>query len=375
MLRLVQFFLAAGLLLSPAFAEDRPALVFDAKTGAVLHAEHANALWFPASLTKLMTSYVAFKAIEAGQVSLDTQLTISARALAEPPSKMGMPVGATIGLGNALEILIVKSANDLAVAIAEGVGGSVEQFVQRMNETAAALGMVDTRFVNPNGLPAHGQVTTARDLALLTSALIREFPQYGDMFALKAVKVGKRNLRSHNPLLGKYDGADGMKTGFICASGYNLVASATRNGRRIVAIILGASSNKSREDRAISLLDAAFAGKEKSQFLPGTLAQVERAAADAGPATHMGPVVCKKRYPAGRDAYAIDLQLQRAADERERVKAAKADIEENGPAGNLPMALAATTPLPQVIERLNASPPVKGKLAPGIPLPALRPAR
>ena len=248
----------ALVLFLPAPALAGPALLFEPATGRVLYAEDADLSWHPASLTKLMTAYLTFGAISRGELSMSDKAIVSANANKQPPSKLGLPVGAEVSVELALKSLIVKSANDIAVALAEKVGGSEPRFIEQMNATAKRLGMTRTRFVNPHGLPDKRQVTTARDLALLTRAIMKEFPDYGDLFAMQHVKIGKRQLRSHNALLRRYLGADGMKTGFICDSGYNVVASATRDDVRLVAVVLGARSGQSRGKRAEKLLDHGF---------------------------------------------------------------------------------------------------------------------
>lgn len=235
-----------------------PALVFDNKSDQILYAEDADQLWHPASLTKLMTSYLVFEALKANKITMESKLVNSAYARKQPPSKIGLPLGATISVKLAIEILIVKSANDVAVMFAEKVGGDTKTFVKSMNSTASRLGMKDTQFHNPHGLPHPGQVTTARDMAMLAKALIRDFPEHNHLFSKGSVKIGKRRLRSHNDLLRTYAGADGMKTGFICDSGFNVVASATRNGRRLIAVVLGSKSTAARRARATRLLDHGF---------------------------------------------------------------------------------------------------------------------
>jgi D-alanyl-D-alanine carboxypeptidase len=206
----------------------------------------------------MMTAYVTFQAIKRGEITPGTNLTCSKNAVAQAPSKLWLPVGGQITVDTALKVLIVKSANDVAVMLAEGVAGSEEAFVARMNEAAQHLGMTRTVFANPNGLPNDRQVTTARDLAKLTRAIIIEFPEYADIFAMPSVTVGKKVLRTHNRLLASFPGADGMKTGFICDSGFNVVASATRDGRRLVAVVLGEPSVVTRTDRAANLLENGF---------------------------------------------------------------------------------------------------------------------
>ena len=236
----------------------KPALVFEVESDLILYSEEADRLWHPASLTKLLTAYLVFEALKAKQITMETDLVNSTTARAQPPSKIGLPLNAKLKVKHAIEILMVKSANDVAVMLAEGVGGSVDNFVKNMNATAKRLGMRSSKFYNPHGLPHQGQVTTARDMGLLAKALLRDFPEHNAIYGLASVKVGKRRMRSHNDLLRTYDGADGMKTGFICASGYNVVASATRGGRRIVAVVMGARSGKARRKRATELLNHGF---------------------------------------------------------------------------------------------------------------------
>src|SRR5450830_1900771 len=233
-------------------------LLIEASTGKVLHAENATYPWYPASVTKLMTAYTTLRAIKEGRVSFDTLLTVSRNAAAQQPTKMGFKVGTGVTLDNALKMLMVKSANDMAVTIAEGVGGSIEGFADMMNANARRLGMTESHFVNPNGLPAENHVTSARDLGILARALILEFPEDDSYWHIHAIQYGSRVMRNYNSLLDRYPGADGMKTGFICASGYNLVASATRNGRRLIAIVLGAYSGAVRSQKAAQLLERGF---------------------------------------------------------------------------------------------------------------------
>ncbi len=175
---------------------------------------------------------------------------------------MGFKVGTVLNVDNALKMMLVKSANDIAMAVAETVGGSQAKFVARMNAEAARLGMASTHYDNPNGLPDNGQLTTARDLAVLASAILADFPEYASYFEIPAIKAGKRVLRSQNKLLEHYRGTTGMKTGFICASGYNIVASARRNGRTLVAVVLGAPSASDRNELAARLLDRGFAAND-----------------------------------------------------------------------------------------------------------------
>lgn len=241
----------------PAWARG-PALVFDPANGTVIYAEDADDHWHPASLTKIMTAYVTFKAIKAGKLKLEERIPYSARAYAQPPMKLGLHVGATLTVDQALKALIIRSANDIAVMLAEAVGGTQPEFISLMNQTAHALGMTRTTFVNPHGLPAPMQVTTARDLAKLARAAIRDFPEHAGYWSMFGARLGKIRIGSHNGLLRTFEGADGMKTGFICDSGYNVVASATRDGRKIMAVVLGEATGANRNIRAAHLLEHGF---------------------------------------------------------------------------------------------------------------------
>ncbi|MEM8646708.1 MAG: D-alanyl-D-alanine carboxypeptidase family protein, partial [Pseudomonadota bacterium] len=224
-----------------------PYIVYDPSTGQVLSQKDAGKPWYPASLTKLMTAYVTFHAIKEGGLKLSDKVVMSPRASAEPPSKLGLLPGQSISLGLALKTLLVRSTNDVAVAIAERVAGDVERFVLLMNRTAKNLGMTATHFANPHGLPDPRQITSARDMAILGGRIIREFPQYNDYFNARYVKVGKRKLSNrNNAFLNSWDAADGLKTGYVCNSGSNLVASATVGGRRLIAVVLGARNGGQR---------------------------------------------------------------------------------------------------------------------------------
>jgi D-alanyl-D-alanine carboxypeptidase len=260
-------------------------LLIDVDSGKVLHAENATYPWYPASVTKLMTLYLTLHALKDSRITPATLFTVSPTAMAQQPSKMGFPIGTQVTVDNAIKMLMVHSANDMAVLLAEGIDGSVENFADDMNRTAQHLGLTQTHYVNPNGLPAEGQVTSARDLAILARALIREFPDYESYWHIPAIKFGRRVMRNTNSLLGRYPGVDGMKTGFICASGFNLVASASRDGKRLVAVVLGAPSSAVRGVKAAQLFERGFHGNTLSWLAPslGTvdgLAPVNAAPAD-----------------------------------------------------------------------------------------------
>jgi D-alanyl-D-alanine carboxypeptidase len=258
----------AALSLGMRDAAAEALLLVEVDSGKVLHAENAAYPWYPASVTKLMTTYVTLKAIKDGRITLDTLFAVSPNAVAQQPSKMGLPLGTQVTVDNALKMLLVKSANDMAVVLAEGVSGSIEKFADEMNSTAQRLGMVQSSFVNPNGLPADEQIMSARDLAILARALIREFPEYDLYWHIPAIKFGRRIIRNTNRMIDAYPGADGMKTGFICASGFNLVATATRNNKRLIAIVLGAPSSAVRAVKAAQLLERGFSDNVLSWLTP-----------------------------------------------------------------------------------------------------------
>ena len=240
-------------------AAEPPAYVLiDVDRGVVLTEHEAGTLWYPASLSKLMTAYVTFAALESGKLKLTSPVTVSANALDQPPSKMGFKVGTVMTVDNALKMLLVKSANDIAVAIAETVGGKESAFIATMNATAARLGMASTHYVNPHGLPDPGQVTTARDMAVLARALWTDFPDYRSYLGIPAIKSGKTVLTSENRLLERYVGTNGMKTGFTCSAGYNLIASATRDSHTLIAVVMGENSWGDVSTRAAGLLDRGF---------------------------------------------------------------------------------------------------------------------
>lgn len=234
---------------------NMPELVVDVGTGQVIYADEATRPWYPASTTKMMTAYVALRAVKAGLLKLETPLVASSRASGQKPSKIGIRPGQEITLDNALKILMVKSANDLAVVIAEGVGGSVPNFAQMMNNEARRIGMRETNFVNPHGFHDPAHYTTARDLAILARTMLIEFPEYRGYWSIGAVRLGNKVMKNTNGLIGRYPGAEGFKTGFVCASGFNLVGLANQGGRQVLAVVLGATSGADRTIRAAHLLD------------------------------------------------------------------------------------------------------------------------
>jgi D-alanyl-D-alanine carboxypeptidase len=292
---------ATALTMSRAQAEAL--LVIDAENGKVLYAHNAGSPWYPASVTKLMTAYVTLRAVNEGRLNLDTPLVVSANAAAQSPVKMGFAVGTVVTVDNALKMLMVKSANDMAVVLAEGVAGSIESFADEMNATARRLGMIQSSFVNPNGLPADDQITSARDLAILARAILRDLPEYDYYWHLPGIRMGKMVRWNYNTLLGRYPGADGMKTGFICASGFNLVATATRNGRRLIAVVLGAPSSAGRALKAAQLLERGFNSNSALSWLTGPLGTVESVQPVAAAPPNLRDEMCgaHRKRPATED--------------------------------------------------------------------------
>lgn len=268
---------AAGLLATPAAQAYNPpyaAIVVDVKTGRTLHAENADATRFPASLTKVMTLYLVFDRLERGVLRLDSPLTVSRNAAAEPPSKLGLRAGSTITVENAILALTTRSANDVATAVAENLGGSVENFTREMTRTARNLGMNRTVFRNAHGLPNREQVTTARDMSILAIAVQDRFPQYYHYFSRRSFAFNGTTHRNHNRLLGRVSGVDGIKTGFIRASGFNLMTNANTNNRHIVTIVMGGRSGAHRDGIVERLvknhLPRAYAGARQTPRLAGT---------------------------------------------------------------------------------------------------------
>ncbi|MGQ7792955.1 D-alanyl-D-alanine carboxypeptidase [Faunimonas sp. B44] len=257
---------------APASANERyAALVVDAKTGETLFARNADDLRFPASLTKMMTLYILFEEMEAGRMGVNTPLQVSANAAAQAPSKLGIPAGRTIRVDDAIKALAVKSANDIAVVIAENIEGSVDAFARRMTRTARAIGMDRTTFRNPHGLPNPQQTTTARDMATLGRALQDRFPRYFAYFGTRTFSYGKATYRNTNRLLGTVEGVEGIKTGYTRASGFNLVTSVQRGNRKIVAVVMGgqtgASRNAHMKELIATYLPGANPGKRTAPLL------------------------------------------------------------------------------------------------------------
>ena len=326
------FLFAPLALLFAGAAGAEPYLVLDFQSGDVLMEKDSTEPWFPASTTKLMTTYVALSAVRDGRLTMDTPLTMSRRAARLPASKMGFRPGTLVTLDNSLKMLMVKSPNDVAWMIGESLSGSMDKFAGEMNAAAAKLGMHESHFVNPNGLHDPDHYSSARDMAILARALLTEFPNEADLFDIGELQFGRMLIRNHNGLLGRYPGADGMKTGFTCPAGWNIVASAERDGRKLIVVILGAPGPQIRNDEAAMLFDRGFAMNSAGQKLDALPASVVTSPPD------MRDEICHRR---GAGALAM---------EEEFVASALAEGPESmqGGRGAAPMAGAAMQALPSV---------------------------
>jgi D-alanyl-D-alanine carboxypeptidase len=243
----------------PAWSPVSEMILLDAETGRVLTEANADAITYPASLTKMMTLYLTFEALNAGKLHLGQRLVVSPEAARQKPSKLGLQPGETISVHDLVLAIVTKSANDAAVVLAEGLAGSVPSFAEEMNHKAHQLGMTHTFYHNPNGLPDPQQRTTARDIARLALALYHDFPREYRYFSTREFEFHGRKIATHNHLLEWYEGADGIKTGFINASGFNLAASAVRNGHRLIGVIMGGRTAHSRDEEMADLFDQGFA--------------------------------------------------------------------------------------------------------------------
>ena len=268
-MKTVRIFLFLLFFLSPAAlraeATRVSSLLVEAETGRILFSENAAEKRYPASLTKMMTLYLIFDALEKGEIRMDQLLTVSKKAARQPRSRMGLKENSTISVENIIFALISRSANDAAVVAAEGLAGSEAQFADKMTRTARELGMKNTRFKNASGLHNKDQVTTAQDMAILSRALIRHFPEYYKLFSVRGFRYGKRYYGNHNLVARFYKGGDGLKTGYVDASGYHVVGSAIRDGKRLIGVVMGRNSVRERDRHIFRLLDSGFAAlKNKS---------------------------------------------------------------------------------------------------------------
>jgi len=296
-------------------SQELGAVVIDADSGAVLHAVNANRRVLPASLTKLMTVWLLLETLHSGRVDEDDPWAVSTLAAGQPATRLGLRSGSSITAGTVVDALLVASANDAALVAAEALAGSEAAFVRQMNDAAARLGLGRTRFANASGLPARAQHTTARDMAVLARRLWQRFPAQRSRFTSKGMTHAGRWIGNHNGLLGSYRGARGMKTGFTCAAGFNVVAAAERGGRTLIAVVLGAPTRQDRDRLAAALLDRGFAAREP--IAPGldvdTLADASGQGADEP--VHLAVVARSCLVPAGPRRWNIDLGARVSAKE------------------------------------------------------------
>ncbi len=341
---LVQFtvLLFSGLVLlgnlNPAAAKPQfSAIAVDARTGKILFGSAIDAQRHPASLTKVMTLYVLFEELKAGRIKLTSDLKVSQRAASMQPSKLGLKPGSTISVENAIKALVTRSANDVAATIGENLEGTEANFAARMTRTARAMGMSKTTFKNASGLPNPAQVTTARDFATLSLRIQRDFPEYYPYFRISSFNYGKQTIRTHNRLLGRFQGTDGIKTGYIRASGFNLTTSAKRGNKRIVGVVMGGSSGSARDKYMMTMLEKAFPKCVGGEAIAAAAGTSEGALI---PKTMVAEVEEKKPLP---DKNGLDAKLQEVSaesDEESPDKGATPKLVVAGIAG------AANTPAP-----------------------------
>lgn len=326
--RLLLWPIVVSLLLStPTPAKTTPPawFVIDAESGRVLVEQNADELHYPASLTKLMTLYLVFDGLQQQQLTLDQTLSVSRHAADQEPTKIGLRRGETISIHDLILALVTQSANDAAAVLGEGIAGSEAVFAERMSEQAKELGMTQTVFRNASGLPDRHQVTTARDMARLARALIRDFPEDYKYFSVKSFRYHGRTYRNHDRLIYRYDGIDGMKTGFTNAARFNLVSSALRGDHRLIGVVLGSSSPAERDRKMTALLDRGFAagaappaiatrssGVMAASDIVSALSPISRAEA-AIPHTGVVPALALKKKEPRRWAIQVGVFAQRAA--------------------------------------------------------------
>jgi D-alanyl-D-alanine carboxypeptidase len=302
------------------------AIVVDASTGQVLMADNPDKQLHPASLTKMMTLLLAFDALSSGQIGHQDFIRVSSKAAAQSPSKLGIPAGGRLRVDDAIRALSVKSANDIAVAMAEALGGTESRFAQKMNARAREIGMTRTHFVNASGLHNSFQVSTARDMSVLARYIIATYPSYYRYFGLKSFNYGGRSHANHNKLMNSYAGMDGMKTGYIGASGFNLVASAKRDGRRLIGVVFGGRTSNSRNVHMAKILDTAFAR-------PGPLPKPDTnryVAAAPSRDVSVAKGVAEMAPGAGRTTAAVHVQPPRRAVQLAAIPVRKPDRAEVG---------------------------------------------
>ncbi len=337
----------------PAEAKPRfSAIAVDARTGKVMFAKDADGVRYPASLTKVMTLYLVFQDLESNKIKLTTKLQVSKRAAAMDPSKLGLKPDSAITVEDAIKALVTKSANDVAAAVGENLAGSEPNFAIRMTKTAKELGMTKTVFRNASGLPDPSQVTTARDMATLSLRVQRDFPQYYPYFRINSFVYNGKTIRTHNRLLGRYAGTDGIKTGYIRAAGFNLSTSARRGDKRVVGVVLGATSGKKRNAYMVSMLDRAFP-KCKNGTTIAAIAGSSKGAIE--PATAPSPTSEPTLAEVPSAMELLVASADEAGDEAEAAEEATASTLKSVDAPPGPVG-------PQVLEAKIAEPPLPANL-------------
>ena len=362
---LVALLAVVFLLPATAFAAPYAAMVMDARTGEVLHSRNANTPLHPASLTKMMTLYVVFEAIENGEIKLDDYVTVSRKAAAEPPSKLGLRAGQKIRLRYLIRAAAVRSANDAATAMAEAISGSEAAFARRMNRTAKALGMTNSNFKNAHGLTEVGHVSTARDMTVLGRSLLYNYPDYYNLFSRTSTNAGIKTVNNTNRrLLADYRGADGIKTGYTRAAGFNLVASAKRGNERIIATVFGGRSSATRNARVAELLDMGFQRAPTNVTFRAPRKPNYNPTQTAGRTIRAVTAVRKSPYPQLRPATGGADTISIAA----AVAAAQAAPEQT----RVQTAALTSVPVPSLrpqTEPVKEEPPIYLAALPAIPLP------
>ncbi|MQX37940.1 D-alanyl-D-alanine carboxypeptidase [Roseospira navarrensis] len=356
-------------LIMPGEAAARYAsIVVDASSGRIVHGRHIDTRLYPASMTKMMTLYLLFEALDSGRLDMDSRLSVSRRAAGQTPSKLGLKAGSTIAVRDAIRALVVKSANDVATVVAEALGSTEVGFARLMTDKARSLGMRDTTFMNASGLPNRGQKSTARDMAILSMALMKHFPHHYHYFSSTSFRFNGRTYTGHNRLLTRYDGADGLKTGYISASGFNIAVSAARNGRRLIGVVFGGRTARSRDDHMVELLDKGFRIVSQAGYTPHA---GNRIGVPAAPALVVAAAPIPPALPPGKAAPPVGPQV---------ASVTAGPIEDPAPvqAGLTPPDLTAL--IAGVVAMTKPDPagadgPTVAATAPaGVPVPAPRPA-
>ena len=341
-------------------------IIIDANTGRILHEQNADALRHPASVTKVMTLYLLFEQLQAGKMRLNTPLRVSAYAASQQPSKLGVKPGSTISVEDAIQALITRSANDIAVVVAENISGDASTFAQLMTRRARQLGMSRTTFRNPNGLPHPQQVTTARDLATLGRAVQERFPKYYAYFETRSFMYRGQAIRNHNRMFGRINGVDGIKTGYTNASGFNLLTSVKQNGRYVIGVVMGGASAASRDNRMVALLNDALPGAYAGRQM---VARMDSAPAGAANDDVAAPVALAAAEPAPAPAAAPVAATQEVARKPATIPVPSANprLAMASAAGEMDPATTASIPAPKPTRPAQVAPPV-GSAAPIVPV-------